>query len=750
MTTPYAYGYGTGQPPVQFPVTTQATLCWNSVPNSGLIGFENTDTETTIYLGQSAAMAPGDANSIPLDPLAFITLPGNAPWYVVAATVPTGDLLIMPGAETFSASPEAIAQAMIDVGVADAIAQAILGTGLPLVPNPTMLYNVSGTQPAPGLGLIGFTIPNQALKAGCYANTYGSQAAADTAMVGILKRPQGGSHPTFTKKFWNTISVFTLPLNDMQNYGAFGTKVACCLKPVFYHLDKTGVALPPNTNFMTTTLLTASQRAQAVTDFNGITTFFNTLLGTPYNFTTAQLSGVFYQEPEVAGNNMTPTDYQNVLFTYVAAATAAGIGIVADIGSGAGAATATSYANAAVASGVPLAGLAQDFYMTAWLNGVTLDAVGSVADANNLSFGVYELGCAPGNFGSSGEEDCTNYLLGQHSSGGQFGILDYMAARIQANKPNLDCEYYMGQCDANGAGDLTSPIGLDPTVTNPDFRIGLYEQIFDTLTASPATPFTIPATHTTTMPPISPSPIGGLAPANYLSYELALGLQAGVGSTNPFAQVIIQWYDFDQVAKDQTFIDEETWYVPMGANGDPNGPLFIAGGGRMRGNFMLIKINNQDTVTCTVNYMQVAGTSRMGKRSQWLWTPNSNTSPAVPTFTLAKAATGSLQLGREEQQNLAAGMFEGWINGLWAGQAFVRVLVSGVAAANTVHFQIQPQPTGVFGTENILNESMGIPGQNDERTFTIALPRCTTQTVFNNNDANTVNVSYQIIGIETA
>lgn len=705
------------------------------------MGFENTDEAGEMYLGQSASMQPGDQNSIPLDPLGFITLPGNVTWYVVSGDEPVNPLLVMPGATDFAASPQAIAQSMIDVGVATAIAQAILGTGLPLVPNPVMLYDVTG-----GAGTapcnIGFTIPNSALQKTCY-DAGKAQAAADTAMINILGRPSGNTHPTFTKKFWSTVSDFTLPKNDMANYATFGTRVAVCFKPSFV------TGRPANTNFRTDPGITAGQRAQANTDYAAIGTFFAALFA--LGFTVNTLYAVAWQEPEVASNSMTATDFQNVCFTYGAAINATGVPWILDIGSGAGVATAQSYCNAglngASAAGDTVFGLAQDLYAPAWPN-VTPDAIGSIATAHGLPFGVFEFGCAPNNVGDA---HCTNYLLGQHSSGGSYGILDYLANRIQNGLPLLDSEYYMGTCSATGAGDLTSPIGLDPTVAQPDFRINLYDEIYDTLTASQSSSFTIAANHTTTMPPLTPSPIGGLSPAGYLSYELALGLSAGAGSTNPFAQVTLEWYDFDQVPKDQTAIYEETWYVPMGTNGDPNGPLFISGVGRMHGNYCIVKINNQDSVACSVAYLQVAGVARPGQRSQWVWSTNANNSPAVPGFTLAAAANQSLQIGREEQQTVNAGTTKSWLNGLWGGQIFVRVLVSGAAAAGDVHFQLQPQPTGVFGTENILNESMGIAGgANDERTFTIAAPRCTLQAVFNNNDANNVICSYQLIAIETA
>jgi hypothetical protein len=55
----------------------------------------------------------------------------------------------------------------------------------------------------------------------------------------------------------------------------------------------------------------------------------------------------------------------------------------------------------------------------------------------------------------------------------------FMKARQQASKPNLPVLYYDGQCSAIGANDITSPIGQDPSVPKPDFRIALFQALWD-------------------------------------------------------------------------------------------------------------------------------------------------------------------------------------------------------------------------------------------------------------------------------
>jgi hypothetical protein len=737
--------------PSTFPfVGGQPGQCWAGIPGGQVqVTIENNDLNNDINWGYDNNIAVGGSNTGDIPPLTSATVDGSSTIYLVGPDGTTA-ASILPGVTQVSASPVALATALVASGLAVQIAQAIASSGISIIGAPSLLYNISSVQPTTGPGLIGFTIPNSALvNSGCY-DTGQTQAAADAAMVTILGRGSATGHVTFTKKFWSTVSDFTLPKNDMQNYALFGTKVACCHKPSFV------TGRPANTNFRTDPGITAAQRAQANTDYNAFATFFHTLTVT-YGFVAAtQLVEVLWQEPEVQGNSMTATDYQNVIFTYGPAVNAAGVPLTLDIGSASGVTTTQAYANAglagAAAAGVTVGAMAQDLYMPTWLNqGVTLDAVGSIANANNLPFGVYEFGCAPNNFGTTGPADATNYLLGQSAGGGAFGILDYMQARLQAGLVNADSEYYMGVCSATGAGDLTSPIGLDPTQgLSHDFRIAIYQQLFDTLTATPSIPYTVPATSTVTVVPLAPSPVGSLGISDYLSYEVAIGLEAGAGSTNPFISLSFLWFDFDQVPKNQNPIAKEVWHLPMGANGDPNGALVVYGGGRMHGGYLQVKINNQDSQTCTVTFMTLAGTSRVGARSSLTWNPNSSVSPAVPGFTNAQASDQSLQIGREYGINVPAGTNKTFLNGLWAGEVYFRAHVTG-AGANDVNFELQPVPTGVFGTgTDIFHQLIGAAGNIEILPTKLALPRCPTVMSITNNDAAAVTVEYVITAVETS
>jgi hypothetical protein len=738
------------------------TPIWSIVASdpTAQILLVNTDISANISIGNAAVQIGGNDSSV-IPPQSSLSLPANQSWYALSDQANDPILQVTLGGGNWSTSPIQAAEAMLEAGIATDIAEAIFAIGIPQVAAPITLYDINGTGGAGGdVGLVGATIPQSALLGtGCtdsYVPPGTSQDAADTAFVNIVGRGNG-THLTVTKKFWN-LSDWSQTKNNMANYFAHGTKVVVCVKPLF----TPGLAL--GSNFTTTG--TTAQKNAAIAELAKLNTFLAWLTGLGFNATNCEM--VCWQEPANSQNfgHGGGADFNNMLRTYGSAITAAGFPLCVNVNYDANVANATNFLNAALGlrafSGAGAVGLpvvtsfALDLYTNNAIGNnllpTTVDSNGdsfdNMAAAHGMIVSLNEIGCNPDSHSPPSAlhfslADCTTYFNDMTSYG--QGVL-------QAGRQLGQMIYYCGICSASGIGDITSPIGFDPLVPHPpDFRVALYQTMTDTLTANTANPVTIPATHTTTLVPVSPSPSGGLADSQTLSYEIAFGLSAGASSTNPFAIVTLKWFDFDQVARTQTAVDQIEFAVPMGVNGDPNGPLVVFGGGRMRGAFMTVSVNNQDSVPCSIGFFQITGTSRPGRRDSWIWDPNANQSPLVPTFTLASAAAKSLQIGREQNINVLAGASKSFLNGLWAGQAFIRILVSGAAANGDVHIQLQPQPAGQFGTEDILNESMGLAGGgNDERVFTIALVRAPTLLVMNNNDANAVTVSYQIIAIETA
>jgi hypothetical protein len=722
-------------------------------PGSGKTGFSillnNVDQSNSVFAGYDNNIAVGGTNTLEIPALTSVNMDGARTIYVVAPAG-TEDLEVTPGGMNPTSSPVAVAEAMISAGVAEAIAEAISGSGIPLIGTPVLLYNVSSVPPATGGGLVGGSIPSNSYQPTCYNSDLSGPNQfinGDGRFISAVGRSNNG-HLSVTKKFWNPSEWnINVTRNDMANYQAFGTKVIVCLQPVITK------GLAGGSDF--TLVGTAAQKAAAVADKASLAGFLTNLQGMGFTATTAQI--VLWQEPGNGSKGVSATDFGNMIKTYGPTVKATIFPLVVNVNYTGAIRRATDYANAALGlrgfanPGVTLDGIAMDWYTNSYIGGLMLtsqdsngDSIIGIADANLLPFGLNEVGCKV----AVGEHTCRQYMTDDPVN----SVLSVMQGRLQAGKNNLDVIYFDGLCTADGTGDIASPIGQDPTTPQPDFRAALFDQWWDTLTSTPTTAFTIPATSTVTVAPDNPSPSGGLAQVPYLSYEIALGVSAGAASTNPFLALTFLWYDFDQIPKNQTPIYKETWHIPMGTNADPNGPLIVTGTGRMHGAFLQVKLNNQDSVTCTIAFMQISGTSRIGQRSSLFWYPNAGNSPAVPTFTLAQAVDAGLQLGREQNVTVLAGQTKGFLNGLWAGQAFYRFLVSGAAANGAVHVQLQPQPVGVYGTEDILNTSAGIAGGgNDEHVFNnIALPRGPTQWVVNNNDANTVTVSYQLIGIETS
>jgi hypothetical protein len=736
------------------------TSIWSIVASdpTAQILLVNTDTLANIAIG-GAEVQIGDNNSSVIPPQSSMSVPANQTWYALADQPNDPILQVTLGGGNWSTSPVQAAEAMLEAGIATDIAEAMFAIGIPQVAAPITLYDINGTAGAGGdVGLIGATIPTSAIvSSGCtdsYVPHGSTQDQADNAFLSIVG---GGPHLTVTKKFWNT-SDWSQTKNNVANYASYGTKVIFCLKPVFTP------GLPLGSNFTTTG--TTAQKNAAIADRNSLATFLTAMQA--LGFTAATGEVVLWQEPANSQNftHSGATDFNNMLRTYGPTVNASIFPLTVNVNFDANVTNATNFLNAALglraqsgagAVGLPtITSFALDLYTNnAVGNGLlptTTDSNGdsfdNMAAAHGMIVSLNEIGCNPDSHSPPSADhfsiaDCTTY----------FNLMTaYGQGVLQAGRQLGQMVYYCGVCSASGIGDITSPIGLDPLVPHPpDFRVALYQTMVNTLTAQTSNPVTIANNHTTTLVPLNPSPSGGLANAQTLSYEIALGLSAGAGSTNPFSIVTLKWFDFDQVPKTQTPIDQVEFAVPMGTNADPNGPLVVFGGGRMRGAYMTVSINNQDSVACSIGFFQLTGTSRPGRRDSWIWDPNANQSPQVPTFTLASAAARSLQIGREQNINVPAGTSKSFLNGLWAGQAFVRILVSGAAATGDVHIQLQPQPTGQFGTEDILNESMGLAGGgNDQRVETISLLRAPNLLVMNNNDANAVTVSYQIIAIETA
>lgn len=706
---------------------------------------------STVYVDtdQATVIAAPQSSAIVITPDSSYTWSGKPG--LLYGTDPSGALSTVVTSDQTDAS--SLVPAATDIiALATGVAQAISAEGLTLVGSPQLLYSIQGAPGGGGTaGLVGVTVPNQALNGtGCtdpYAKGL-SQANGDKLALTAISRSLSNGHNPVTKKFWNTSNghagqgagVWGSAFNDMVNYRAFGTVVYACVKPFF---TPGGVATGAGTG----TIGTAA-------DVTNLAAFISGLQGLGFNANNLRI--IFWQEAANAANNMSAADYGELHAFYAPTVFASGIPLIISVNYAQAAAQgthgATDYALAALARGTAYSGgsvyggITMDYYTNHFFNTPqtlldTNDSLGrniqGIADANNLPFGVIEVGC---NLGSGAGHftlaQCLQYFA---------YLTSFMTARLQANKPNGDVIYYEGQCSTAGTGDITNPI-----VTTTDGRVGAFQTMWDVLTTSPGSSFTLPGgPHTTRLTPQNPSPNAGFASANYMGYEFSIGLTAGAVPTNPFAIVTLNFYDFDQSGASQIPVDIVQFYVPMGTNADPNGPVVIYGHGPARGGFVDIKIDNLDTVAATLTQFQFSGTSRLDFLHEWRWDVAG--APAIPIAPAGfvgnlPCAKASLQLGRLAAQNVPASSTKSWLMGIDPGPCFVRIGCTGLTADNC-NVKLQPQPTTIFGAQNLINESVG--SGSGEFLATIALPRASCLvTVTNNDPANAASVSLELIAIE--
>lgn len=704
--------------------------------------FVHTDTATVIAAPQSSAILITPDSS-------FTWAKSGGMLYGVDPTGGQPSVYIQDQTEASSLVPAATDI----IALSTAVATALQNSGLTFVASPNLQYSVQGAPGGGGgiAGLMGVTVPNQALNGtGCtdpYAKGL-SQSAGDILALSAISRGLSNGHNPVTKKFWNTSNgtlgqgqgVWGSSFNDMANYHSFGTVVYACCRPLFH---------PGGT--------ATGAGAGTIGAPNDVTNLANWIAGmVALGFNANNLRIILWQEAANAANNMSATDYGEMHAYYAPTVFASGIPLIISVNYAQAAAQgthgATDYALAALSRGPAYSpgsvygGITMDYYTNHFFNSPqtlldTPDGAGhniqGIADSNNLPFGIIEVGCNLGT--GSGHftlAQCNQYL--------EY-LQTFMTNRLNAGKTNGDVIYYEGQCSTAGTGDITNPI-----VAHTDGRVPAMQSLWDAITTSPGSSFNLPGgPHTTRLTPQNPSPVAGFASANFMGYEFSIGLSAGPSSTNPFCIVTLNFYDFDQTGASQIPVEVVQFFLPMGTNADPNGPAVIYGHGPMRGAFVDIKVDNLDSVAGTMSQFQFSGTGRLDSTHEWRWDVAG--APAIPIAPAGfvgnlPCAKGSLQLGRLSSQNVPASSTKSWLMGIDPGQCFIRIGCTGLTADNC-NVKMQPYPTSIFGTQNLINESVGSGA--GEFLDTIALPRATSLIVVTNNDpTNAASVSLELIAIE--
>lgn len=370
----------------------------------------------------------------------------------------------------------------------------------------------------------------------------------------------------------------------------------------------------------------------------------------------------------------------------------------------------------------------QDLYWNDWqFQGVTLGTLVAKAIANNVPVGVGEW-----NIDSNSQKTPTptqwnnwvNMLISTFTdvmTGGNdlSAIMYYMGAKAPSQPNNL-------------------------LLSSSDWKVAGWNQIQAALSVSPASSgVTIQPGHTTTLTPITPSPQAGYAIANGQSYDLVLILTTSAGSTVPFASLELDWYNSDVVHA--PLFHSQRWQVPCGQAG--SGGAIITGHGPQLAAYMGVKVTNRDSVPITVQF-QLNSTGRQTSRHDLRF--DVATGPGIPTYTLAGGQGYGLSLGEVDTATINPTNSKAWLMSMFAGQAYLRVVVNGAAGVKTVHVTAAPQPPSRWGNTNLQSQYLPLSaanGDNDQSWF-MALPRGPVQVTVTNSDANPVTVSLEMVAIE--
>ena len=367
--------------------------------------------------------------------------------------------------------------------------------------------------------LVGLTVPNSAFSAtgspsGGACFVHGStQQQADALCCDILGRgifSGGHFYPPVTKKFFFAgPSMWDATANDMVRYRSVGTYVIICLYPKTDGVrgdPSPGVwaAANPGGSYTDSTGVGGASpvRTQALADIASMTSMLAAFAAAGWTSTNCEI--VLWQEP---GNNLTMNQWNVMLRTYggvVNTSTAAdaqpfkldlnisgGVGANQATWAKAGMGLGTAWGTGPQSLGLPRVDLlSMDYYESTYAAGTLLDkqdsagdSVQSLADAAGINYCVNECGANPSTITPLPTRHCT---IAAATAYMQY-IKSWALGRIAAGKAPRTINWWTANCNADGAAQLSSPIGLATgglaALPAPDFRLALYQQWVDGLTA---------------------------------------------------------------------------------------------------------------------------------------------------------------------------------------------------------------------------------------------------------------------------
>lgn len=196
----------------------------------------------------------------------------------------------------------------------------------------------------------------------------------------------------------------------------------------------------------------------------------------------------------------------------------------------------------------------------------------------------------------------------------------------------------------------------------------------------------------------------GINTVPYLSFNPAVIMTPGVGSTFPFARVT-----FIMLNPDLSEATQEHWIIPMMA---PYDKVAVFGGdgrpqgcGRLVGGFLKVFIKNLDTVDATLTGIDINGDSRNAPQISSIQdNPGARTYPGTAPFTAPSQGTGfDRTLGASQTDTIAPGATINYLLALYSGKiSFDFKATGGTAAGIAWTLKYVNGSTGGVGTYGTL------------------------------------------------
>jgi hypothetical protein len=184
-------------------------------------------------------------------------------------------------------------------------------------------------------------------------------------------------------------------------------------------------------------------------------------------------------------------------------------------------------------------------------------------------------------------------------------------------------------------------------------------------------------------------------------YEIAVYCAAGAASTNPFAEITLQWVDATTLETMAT----DNWIVPMTSNGIFQWAVF--GHGPTKANLVKVSVTNLDTVTARAINVYMFQNTRTYSYDDWRWNNDFNAGFAIPGFTLPSLPNDESNLGTIYNSPCAASASIKILCGMYNGP--INFVFGSSADLGEQAIIIQQVPTSIYGQGAYVFNGTGAP-----------------------------------------